>query len=73
MSMTLPQPRHTTECCGVRAIRWQDDGGAYVTLCDECSEPTCSACAASFDQDGGYGENGQDFGTHATCRNCERN
>lgn len=64
-----------TTCCGVpdvsdHARQGDYGGGAYETECDECSEPVCSSCAAWFDQDGGYGEDGQGFRTHATCRDC---
>ncbi|MEY4932963.1 MAG: hypothetical protein RLZZ403_1283 [Pseudomonadota bacterium] len=40
------------------------------SLCDDCSVEVCDVCAAYFDREDGYGEDGQGVRTHCLCRPC---
>lgn len=66
--MTEGQMWHVpiTECCGVRALDVDGDGGAYETLCGDCHDVVCSSCAAWFDQE----MDGDRPRTKAYCRAC---
>lgn len=66
------RPSPVTACCGAPVRTWhgQGDTVADEALCRECGAETCSKCAASFEMEGGYGEDGQDVRTFATCRAC---
>ena len=52
-----------TSCCGATGERME-------SLCDDCSVEVCDVCAAYFDREDGYGEDGQGVRTHAKCDEC---
>lgn len=62
-----------TDCCGAPVRDWHSQGAARAdeTLCDECGEPTCSHCASTYEQDSGYGDDGQEVHTRAICSACK--
>lgn len=59
-----------SDCCGAVLATLGYEDGAYETLCDVCSKEVCSECAATFEAEGGYGDDGQGTRTHALCNEC---
>lgn len=70
--MSAPQPY--AACCGAPVRTWHSQGNSHsradVTLCRDCSNETCSKCSASWDVDGGYGEDGSEVRVFAVCQAC---
>ena len=60
----------TTDCCGAKEAMGPDDGGVHTTLCRDCNEECCSGCAAVFDAEDGYGEDGRGVRVYALCVDC---
>jgi hypothetical protein len=70
--MTLPKPAPVTDCCGALIRTWhsQGDSRADEGFCLECNEELCSHCAAVWEVDGGYGDDGTQVRTFALCKTC---
>lgn len=78
----LPDPapasapaRRSPASCSACGAALRDGPDQYETradpgVCRECDEDICSWCAASYDVDGGYGEDGRDVRVRAICRAC---
>jgi hypothetical protein len=66
--MTKP----VTGCCGAKVRTWhsQGDERADEGFCQVCGEDLCSQCAAVFEAEGGYGDDGQGVRTKALCGAC---
>ena len=59
------------DCCGAVLADLGYEDGAYQTLCDCCGEDVCSACAAEFEAEDGYGDDGRGVRVKAVCKACE--
>lgn len=60
-----------TDCCGAPAYDWGREDGAREAFCCECDEQVCSACAATFEEDGEYLPDGGMRGSvYAICKSC---
>lgn len=60
----MSKPSEPSECCGAT-------DNPRETWCHGCHEQVCTSCAASWDEDGGYGEDGQQVRVFAFCKECE--
>ena len=70
--MTLPKPTPTTDCCGAPIRTWHSQGDARADegTCRDCDAELCSHCAAVFEQEDGYGDDGTHVRTFALCHPC---
>lgn len=59
-----------TECCASPVRQWHDDGGADEGTCRDCDDAVCSKCAAVFEREDGYGDDGRGVRTFALCDRC---
>ena len=59
-----------TACCGAKVRQWHDDGGADEDSCRDCDAELCSHCAAVFEREDGYGDDGRGVRTFALCTDC---
>ena len=57
-------------CCNATLADLGYEDGAREALCDTCGEDLCSACAAEYSAEDGYGDDGQGVRTEATCKAC---
>jgi len=63
--------RQGTECCGAALRTGPDqDSAADEGLCNTCGAELCSACAATWCREDGYGDDGQGVRTEAVCQSC---
>jgi len=62
--------RKTTDCCGAELADLGLDG-AHETTCGVCGEDVCSACAATYEAEDGYGDDGRGVRVQAVCRECK--
>ena len=59
--------RRNADCCGARLADLGYEDGAHETTCEVCGKDVCSECAAVYEAEGGYGDDGQGVRVHALC------
>lgn len=69
--MRAPAVTPTSDCCGKSLAMDMDDGGVFMHSCRKCDSDLCSGCAALWEVDGGYGEDGREMRVYALCGDCK--
>ena len=59
-----------TACCNATLATLGYEDGAREVMCEDCGEDICSRCAAEYEAEDGYDDDGQGVRVHALCKGC---